>query len=488
MLVILQIILFSAFVIFSAIVIYPHIGSDQLFHHSFMLKIIENSHIGHDNIYGSFPLMHIGLATTALLSNIYDEQLILMVFVTIPYILLSVSIFLIGRLLFEDNKSIFAILFFVLNIWYASWGIYSVPMTYSFSVFLISVVIFYKSTFKKSSIYIILLFFVMATIIISHPVASLSFSVFLLVTYLTLLLKKHLKTDGVYFMSPSLLILFFVALIGYWIFSAHLFFENQIHSLLIDSETTIGMLKLQSQKSIYVYEYDYISTYIIYIFYIFGVLRWAKEPPKNMLKYAVVTSSLIFLFVAYSAWILGIKTIIPHRWLFYAAIFISFPAAEGFMWALAKLKTLGMRNVVIFITIFLLTITTLTNAIINVDSPLLGKEDSIRLQLKASETTSAKFINNTFDGIIYSDFLIWQYFTNILDLPLERNLLLDDEMLKNNYKIDSAVVIRNYAYYQPVQRPIYRLDADLLYLATENEATIYDNGEVLLLYEWNDII
>lgn len=478
-----QILLFSLCIILSGILVYPHIGSDQLFHCSFMRQLIEKSHISHESIYGSFPLMHIGLAIVSMVTNILDEQLLLVFYVAIPYIILLVIPYLIGIRIFDVKKSLFSVLFLSFNIWYIFWGIFSVPMTYSFSIFLIYLYTLCKKTDGHSLLYLVISLTFIATIILSHPVGSLSFAIFLSIIFLVQKAQKTLKlssSSDLYFITFSYIILFIVMLIGYWIYSANTFFENQIRTLLVEADSTSGFLTLKTQKSVLSYEFSYLSLYIIYIFYSFGIFRWVQSDLRNTLKNIINTSSIVYLFIGYFSWVIGVTTIIPHRWLFYASLFLVFPASDGFIWTLNKINNLNKRNIIIFSIIFLITFISINSIIVNVDAPLLGKSDAIRLQLKDSEVCAASFITNHYKGFIYSDFLHWQYF-HYLNSSCSKNLVLSNDELENPYKNNKAFVIRKYVYTYPVQRPTYRLNDKLLKTNNENMRRVYDDGAVNIL-------
>lgn len=481
----IQIILVSIIIIVSGILVYPNIGSDQLFHISYMTQMIEKGYVPYDTTYKPFPLMHIGLAIFSLLTSFCNEQLLLICFVAIPYTILNLITFVLGNKIMSVKKSLFAMLFLCTNTWYIYWGIYSVPMTYSFSIYILSVYLFLNRLLNSSIEKTITLFILMFAIITSHPLVALSYSIFLITIYIIYNIQKiYLKKETGHDIKCSSIILFVVAFIGHSLYNAHSFLENRIFSLFADSDTTIGILKLSSQKSLLIYEFDYIGLYLLYILSIFGILQWMKKGLKNYPISTIITSlAVLYLFIAYISWIMGIKSVIPHRWLLYATIFLVYPASEGISFIVQKIKSVHLKYTTIFIIIALISFFNLNSSIINVDSPLFGKEDAIRMQLKTSEVYSAKFISSKFDGTIYSDFMHKQYFDKTLMLPVNKSLLLSDASMINDKNRGDIFVIRNYAFHQPVQQPTYRLDHELLEMISVNSNKIYYNGDVALIYQ-----
>jgi hypothetical protein len=476
--IIFQIIALSSSIIYGAIVVLG-LGSDQWFHANFINSTINSGHLPDGNSYTSFPIMHIGIVIINLITALDYLRNSVIAFVSSIYIIGLIFIFLIGRTIFDTKSALFATLLAGINLWYIYWGVFMVPMSFGISLFLVFIYLYYFNIYQQSIKYLILIIFVTMVSIPSHPFSSFAIVIISFIVSLCIVIYPKFYNKIEKKIKWQYLIFCIVAMLGYWMFSVTHILDQQMLCLNHDYVTSVP-LKISSEKSVLNYELDHLGEYILYFIAIVGGLNWLNKRDLSFLSFSVLFSIIPFMVISYLAYILGIMTVLPHRWLIFGDLILIFPASSGMQYIINTFK-IKHKNVAYFMLMLILILSMITNTMANADSPFYGKTDTVRLQLKNSEMKSAEFVSLSTHGPIYTDWLLHFYFYYYLNVPLETGSmqLIDNEIVKNIEYINGFFVIRNYIYNRPIQRPIDYLDQDELKKISDKFINkIYNNNEV----------
>lgn len=497
--ILVQIIALSSSIIFTGIFVLGP-GSDQWFHEHLVNTIIYNGHVPQGNdVYFSYAFTHVGIAITRLITSLTDMRHCEAAFIAIFYILSVIFIFITGKLIFSTRASIYATFFFSMYVWHIYWGIFMLPMSLGISFIVMYIYFIFKEIMIKDLRFRLLFIYISLVINVLHPVSSIAILIIstILFLFIPFLSKINLISDNHFEIRLRYILLCLVATIGFWIFSATHFFESSLHLLVMEILRSVPPLQLNSEKALLNYEFDHLGENILYFLVITGSLCWIKHKKQNELKLITFFCGIPFILIAYASWIFGFETMLPHRWLIFGGIFISFPAYSGLQFLLSSMRKHNLF--ILFIIISVLSFSMIANTISNADGPIYGKNDTVRYQLMESELRSGNFAHDKSIQIIYMDWLLYfyeyQHFSDpssksdikVLDEEYSDTDLystLTDKIVENMEDMKGLFIMRNYAYYQPVQRP-YRLNSTILsnirhkrinYIYCNGEASIYSHN------------
>lgn len=163
-----------------------------------------------------FPIMHINVAATQIVADLSGKDAS-MFSITIPLIISSIFAYLIGRELCSENVGLLAMLIVNVSDYHNWWGVAPQTTSYGIIIFFILIYALYKLKVHCRKIeWMIIVFMLMYTIIMSHAVSS-----FILLMTLIGLMIGSLIYSTVFpgkgnFITPGLILIYFVALIQQW--------------------------------------------------------------------------------------------------------------------------------------------------------------------------------------------------------------------------------------------------------------------------------
>lgn len=394
-----QIFILVVIITLSTILIYPEINAagDHGIHRYFFENVLQNHQIPSDFyvFYGNFQIMNMLMSIGSIISNIYSYKISLLCFVYVPYILSLFFIYLVYNKISCTYLALFALSLTGINIWYLYWCAYLVPMSYS--VLLFTFLIYLYSLPNESTRTKILLILISICITLTHPITSIAMVIFALLILLTTFINIYNKTK----LQLNYLILVIITVVSYWIYNIFSVFAFQFTEFFstpaFKSVSESMSVTLATNKPLIVYELDNLGIYVIYFLFLISALKYSSKFDRNdSKKFFIYLYISVFVLISYISFMLGIKAIIPHRWLFFASLLIGYPAADGLHIILLKFKNL-YKIPIIFCVIFILSFSMIISTTINADSPVYGKYYSQQHSLKNSDIHLNNFMVNYID-------------------------------------------------------------------------------------------
>lgn len=409
-----------------------------------------------------FPTMHINVAIAQIVPDLSSKDAS-MFSITVPLVISSIFVYLIGRELFGQNAGLLAMLIVNISDYHNYWGFSPQTTSYGVIIFFISMYILYKTTYSKNKLqWTIILFIMMFAVIIGHAVSSF----ILFVTLVGLLigsLSYNLIFTGIrkYFFSPMLPIIYCITLLQVWFIANYredggTFFSQISSSLLYYVVENADLLNRPESVS----EYQELMPPLTYSLLnnlgfslliclsIIGALYWLSVDFRSDETFSILICTVLLLGITYLFPFFGLRNIIPFRWYIFEYFFLSLMAAFAII-IIIQHTTKRRQMIAIFIffsclSFFMLTAT--LNNHTNHDSPLWLREYTISTtytiqELKGAETIS-RHSEAAFSDRRYGNSILGNYY-GLQDKPFDH--------LDISNRVGEAFLWRNYMENRPIR-------------------------------------
>lgn len=353
-----------------------------------------------------FPLMHIHVAATQLITDT-SIKVATNFSVIVPFIILSIFIFLVARHLFCDKVGLLALLVLNTTDYHIYWGAAPQTTTFGFALYCIIIFLLFRQILRKRDITWLALTVVLFTsLILTHAVSSF----ILLITlfgYIVGLWIINLER-GVSIHNPVIYILlfYFTAIVSYWGYFVQYGGDRsifvQVAENLLDhiqksfdpiagASETGKYLVLNISPFIEMY-LDKIAIIIILSLTIATCVWWLSQRltcPTTIIFFIIT----VLVFVTFVFPFVGLRNIIPGRWFVFIYFFTSI--AIGFY--LIYIHSLNVnKRVLLLTTVFVLlalSFVSITNSIANPDAPLWLRGDTVTTIYTPAEFMSSKTLS-----------------------------------------------------------------------------------------------
>jgi hypothetical protein len=495
--------------------LYPELGSDQVYHRYFTSLILEKGQIPQsEDPYKSFPFMHIGIATLALVTGISEFSVVNIVYVALPFA--SVFLLLLYLILKKTFNHVIASYSAYLVLFYAGytyWGAFALPMTCSLVIFLITLfatlILLHRPSAIKGSL---LLMIIIPTLVFTHPLTSLVLVMFYAIIILQDRLRGALKYKNESYKAIPRSIKYFllmasILMLVNWTYVSH-FLEKRIIALYTSIENRgLGLLVLGGARDAITFELDNIGFNILIYFSMLGILYYVAELRSNKVHrahaeytFSILLGGITCLAIALGSWIFGITELQSDRWFFFSIILLVPFAAFSMLTLFSRRRA----KVAMFLILTIMGTTSIMSTMVNPDSPFYGSQVTLRLRLNSREYACDMFVIEYVSQqrcVIYADFLIVTHlvYTGRLNSSMVRllskdigNKIASDTYLYNGVvrTYDSLAVIRQYLFERPVERPDYIYSEEDISIIMGNlsqlgTSRIYDNYECKIYFKDN---
>ncbi|MCP3683599.1 MAG: hypothetical protein GY861_13010 [bacterium] len=314
--------------------------------------------------------------------------------VTVPYVLSTVFVFLIGSKLHSKEAGLLALLLLVMADIFVVRSVISItPMLVVLPCALFIFYLFLRSRRAKLTLLAIV---AMASMIISHQASTVMSFILIVALFVGAgvhrVVNKQERINTV--VTQSLLLLFLVGIVGYWMNA-----WNSEDTTMFDAMVKpIGKAFTESDVgytgATYSFGYDLsaISTimwqlgHLLLIFLgVLGAFIWAFQRDVTPLRSSVVFAAILVAMIVYGNLVIGMVDLRPTRWAPFLALFLTLFAAGAMIEYLCIERRNIIRIAAVVLGIFLVVFFNVTSPLINNDSPIYAKDRASNVHLEVSE-------------------------------------------------------------------------------------------------------
>lgn len=472
-LILVQIILLGLNLAWVQILLFPTVtGSDPWFHQFFTNGMISTQHLLPDTRYTNFPIFHIIIGETALLTDLAYSRAA-MVSASLFQILVDVIfVYLVGRFLTRNaTVGLLAALLIILAPSHLYLSFWSIPNGLAMALIFPVLLILYRFNLHRQPASALLFILLTGTIILTHTITAFYLAMILFAAWAIFYAARWIPgSDKAPYLPIIVPILYACAMITWWLYDANQFhsfsgFVSNAFSIDYFYSRTPAELLPPTVNSLF---YDLINNsgraFFVFlsvtgIFYL--LTRRSNIRANSFAVLGVLPVGIYFLTIALS------MAVVQQRLWFFAELFLSVPLALTF--ALRKTDGPWRSTVVVGVSILLvagLGFMTLVNDETHVDNGMNLTPSTPPNGITLSEYTASETISSAWSGPIYTDQMYWrsQFYRGIgIDA-------FNDQVFTRNFTNlrDRPILVRNnilgrtISLYQTTYDPGYRIDQQLL--------------------------
>ena len=446
-------------------------SDDPYFHEAFSKSIINNFHIPIDIQYFSyipFPIMHLLLAITQIITNSTFKIIGTIDLTILQAIIMPLVIFLISRKITNNLKiSLIAALIFGFSDIVIGQSLQG-PFPTTYAIFLVSLIIlnYLNFIFKNDVRYQLIILILTLTLIFSHSLTSLFFTLFIILFYFILLLGGSICNEKFHDLK-FMVILTTISVILYWFYSSGFIFDKLIMITFAEdsgvkaSFSTSGGIAYANFIPLTEYLLENGGKFIYLGLSLIGLLYVLRKPNESIIRLALILIGIALFCFGGVAFIFALG-VAPDRIQYYSYIFLSIPAAIGFV---LLSKNLDKFNIILLTILFLFIFLMMVNSTADKDSPIFSPDFTAMRFLDSAERQSIDTI------IIYSK----------KDIDTDNDLSVYIRHMKNYYNADKV------NFYLPTN-VVNFIGSEIITRASFTKYPIYSKGLYRINYDPNKIL
>ena len=479
---------------------YPTLmGNDPFYHLDLVERFISEGQFPRGEAYSSFPIFQVLITVFHQLSGLDLKASFFMISVLQSLSLLAV--FAIGNVLFDQKTGLLAFLFLTLSDYQLQWGMQIIPMTVGIIVFallLMSIVLRnrYHKRFRTTWTAILILLIVVMVFVHTLSSLILSMSVFILFTTFLFFQDERGLQNRLQFISMTFVTIAVVLPVLYWSYNAvvpeetflarvALTIKMSIEEAFLGDVQMVSGAGLLSEWQVFLGDLGWVLLLLLTVVGILGCLRLFSKQ-ATIMAFIVLTSVLIF--ITYGGAFLGLRHILPARWISFlyvpACVFSAFGVRQLLIYRAAQVKpawqTFLKQGCLALLVIFTVGVMMTSPLRSMPDSPLYLEELSIRPGFYDAEVRGMdQALSHQGEGLIAASSKTGRYMKEISAIdPREADSYQDAAyILVRQFDLRNGFFIP----YPDYQISDYVLPTDEFnqYLADMCWRS-YDNGEVFL--------
>ena len=462
-LILFEILLLSLSVSASAYWVFPSIpGIDTWGHREYIRSFVEyggitRDPVGYQYYYLNFPIMHLNAVALKLMGAV-DYKAAMFLGVSLPLVLSSLFVFLIGRSLASDRVGLLAMLLYSLSSYFVAFGIQPVATSFGLALFLITTYLLIKCA-TRFRIFISLTICLLLVLIVTHTMSAFVmfiFLIFLLIgTYIYRFIFRERVAMEANIVTAVMAGLFGTVMLSYWTYVAHLgdssFFSIAVTELYSETATEAAFghyeLPVMREPGQIV---NIVGFLILLFFGILGCLLWLSREHSGKTKTGLSATLIGLLCMPLGLAAFGIEAIVPDRWFGFSCAVLAVVAAFAMPAIASRFRYQWLGNMllvfIVFIGVFFMT----SNKIANVDSPVYTRELTRRLVYTNAELALGEKVIEIYDGTIVTDL---DYGMSVINNYLQRFGHLSYGIYEEE-QINSGIVLwRDVMVERPVRVP-----------------------------------
>jgi hypothetical protein len=420
-LVIFEILLLSVSIRASAFWVFPTIpGIDSWEHMVIVLDYVTQGHIVKYlsfyeglNYYYSMPMMHLNVASMQIVTGV-DYKAAMFLGASLPLLLSTVFVFLIGQALVNAKVGLLAMLLLNLSDYHIRWGAENIiAMSLGIALFTIIVYLLIRDSRQPrvSNASLVVLF--MIVLVLTHTISSFIMACFLLMVVIGSYLHEFLYPDHSHFersiVTPTLVAIFMASMLVHWMYAYIIreglsFFEAMTSwyygSITEKAELLVTRPPPPATEVGWLGPIVNISGYLLLLLWgIVGCLIWLSWRPHSKSRIGLIAALVVLIGLPLSFPLFGIE---PTRWPAFYYVILSIPVAVGVLTVINCIGYQKLRHLVLVCLMFAFSFIMITNSVSNTDSPVYTPYLNERLVYTESEIAAGQ-IMEVYDGPIISD-------------------------------------------------------------------------------------
>jgi hypothetical protein len=415
-----QILLLSTGIILSRLLVYPEIGIDIWPQEFFAQKIVQSGQFPlPDTAYKGYPFWPALVGVISMFTGRPEQDVILAT--TLAFSSIALWLLLVGlQRTFGYRQSLLAGLILAVSGWFVYWASFAVPMIVTITLFGALVVLLFSRRNELQLEMTACLLVLLAAGAFYHPMSNVA-SGFMLLTAAVVFwffawrgAGENWQLSVVARRAAIGATIAMVVTLSVWMYLGQTF--DNLARVVYQSIQQLEPLSFRGgYRSTLVYELDYVGFHLLLLLALARFLRWWVRPVRSPFEITLLAGSLVFLGVNYLAIITDAMFSLPHRWLVYASVLLSFPAALE-LWSIARGRAIGTALVIVLV--MALAFTAVVNTGVSDDNPTYGADVAFRQGMTASETAAVEFLDLHLTTDTAVDYQVWNYFRVLKSLDL----------------------------------------------------------------------
>lgn len=469
------------------------VGVDAWFHKEYIQTFIGLGYIPEfteflQPYYLHFPLMHLSVSLLDIISPLGDLKTAMFSAMGVSLIISTLFIFLIGKKLFGQQVGLLSTLFVNFSDFHILWGTQIIATTMGvilFTAILYVILVKNLSDIRIKAVLLILL----VTVVFTHTISSF---VVLILFIMVLIIQTGLrsifgKESPSSKLNVTLILCFGLIIINYWAYVNYMsqdqsFFDYSIHAIinLIDNadflnrpmDNPSGTNPTETISNLV----NIAGFLILLYFTTIGFLTSVRKD-INAFRVGLLAFSLLAFIFAFP--LLGLRTIIPTRWLVFLYILMVVTASYGILKQLEFTYNSRIRYLLSAIVLFLFCFFMITNGLVNMDNPLYSKESTYRYEYTDTELIIAEWVGQKYPGEIITDYY---YGKTVFEIGLhKKNLSFNPDkhseglVVWRDYMLKSPVIVLYFKEGTPIQE--YQIFGETRKKDMFGNYKIYSNGD-----------
>jgi hypothetical protein len=427
--------------------------------------------------YYSFPVTYLHTIAVRLVSAA-DVRMSMFVAITIPLAFTAFTAYCIGRILVGERAGLLGALGTSFNQFLVIWGAFTIPTVIGVVLFTALMLQIAKPHHGAMHwlVFLLLACALIWTHTISAFVAAIALFSFSIAGYVVSK-GRHQASDAA---TSSLLVAaaFFVSLmLARWLYAYYpdqLFFERVLdpfwNALRVD--TTFTGTPFEPAPSIW----NRIAFLMTIVLASWGGVLWLQPSDRTRTRLAWLVAALVIAAVMFGFTFLGIRNLIPQRWLAFIFIMTTPVVGASLLSSMYGSRSLPWGTILVTLVVGAWAWFSVNTNFVNLATPFY--ESNVRYPYTTSEQAAVRHVLTIHAGTIIMDRTLYGDYPHYI-APGRIYAPIDSaESLFN-----SVAVIRKYAYSHPETTgnvPLIRLTSH----AARSLATVYSNGQAdLVLHE-----
>lgn len=482
--ILLQIILLGISVSWSQVVNYPGVvGMDPWFHQMFTDYLIENHYLLQDYNYAHFPIFHLLIGQTAILTGLGYKVAALLSVSLMQIVCNVLFVYLFAVAVFGNRKvGVLASLMVVLSPYHICMSFWSIPNAFAAIFIVIALYLLFRRK-NGSRMFTVLMGLVLGTLILTHTISALCMAVVLFTAWgASRLYLRLYGGNNINCIPISVPIIFTAAMLAWWFVDtvtmsslAGLLAESFSFNYFQVAPTELIGYALASPMELV---YNNLGLFLPLFISLIGVF-FMISMKGTLRQFIAAFIGLAPFSITIVAFLVGVA-IIPDRWFYFSGILLGGPLAFAILLVGGQWRDRG-RIASFVIPVLIVTVIAylaITNPIGDHWDPLISP-NSTRNALFESEIDAFRTVANVSPSPIMTD----RYYAESQKWVINVTIPFDDEIYSRNYGglsghvvlVRSAVEDGPFTLYSVTYRLDYNLGSDL---TRAGFSRIYDSRAV----------
>jgi hypothetical protein len=463
-----------------------YFGTDPWRNAAIFSQIIDTGHISPEiGGYYYMPVQHFLVSATAQLTGLGVREAMLLS-IGLLEVLSLLFIFLLGRQISDARFGLLAALLLAVNNLHIIQGWWLVAQTAGIALVSLVLYLIFTPQYQGKAVYRALTIFILIMVIITHSVSSFVMLVVLLTVYAGNIVYRRVTKTRQSGLPANLLIIFAVALLGYWLYIAGFFpgFLRMISGVGAEFNAAVTYTpSLATSVNPLWADINRLGNLFYYGLATVGLL--VSLNPKNITasRFNLVFAGILLAGLVYMVFTVFYINVMIGRWFIFLDIILAVPVAIGMMFLVNSLSARWAKLGVLSAATLILAFLMITNTSAAFDSPIYPAYMEDRTALTVPEMSAAATISAISSDNIVMDY---EHSLALAGRTDARVVNLSSQDVQNHFKnISGLLVLRQYA----ADKVFIALGAEGIYkaqitydpyraLESQGFSRVYDNGPV----------